>query len=288
MTRTAEATGLGPTALVAVEQHFPPGQRILVDELAGQMLPFGGRALLAATALPWARDGLVRLVDKTFPGLWAGVICRKRHIDEALSTADDQFGAMLNLGAGWDTRAYRLPALAHIPVWEFDQRRTIAAKQARLRELFGRTRAHVTQAAFDFDEEGLGPALAALGYDAKVRTVFVMEALTQYLTIAAVTRLLQVMSNAVPGSRAIFTYIREDFIEGRDLAGQARLYDRYVRAGVWRFGLAPDRVGDWLRAYGWRLVEDVSYEELGRSYLAPTGRTLATMTVERLVQAEKQ
>jgi hypothetical protein len=43
MTRTAEATGLGPTALVAVEQHFPPGQRILVDELAGQMLPFGGR-----------------------------------------------------------------------------------------------------------------------------------------------------------------------------------------------------------------------------------------------------
>jgi O-methyltransferase involved in polyketide biosynthesis len=118
MTRTAEATGLGPTALVAVEQHFPPGQRILVDELAGQMLPFGGRALLAVTALPWARDGLVRLVDKTFPGLWAGVICRKRHIDEALSTADNRFGAMLNLGAGWDTRAYWLQALAHIPVWE--------------------------------------------------------------------------------------------------------------------------------------------------------------------------
>jgi hypothetical protein len=35
-------------------------------------------------------------------------------------------------------------------------------------------------------------------------------------------------------------------------------------------------------------VEDVGYEELGRSYVAPTGRTLAAMTVERLVQAEKQ
>jgi O-methyltransferase involved in polyketide biosynthesis len=66
----------------------------------------GGRGLLAATALPWARDGLVRLVDKAFPGLWAGVMCRKRRIDEALSMADGRFGAVLNLGARWDTRAY--------------------------------------------------------------------------------------------------------------------------------------------------------------------------------------
>jgi hypothetical protein len=51
MTRTAEATGLGPTALVAVEQHFPPGQRILVDELAGQMLPFGGRGAVSGDRL---------------------------------------------------------------------------------------------------------------------------------------------------------------------------------------------------------------------------------------------
>jgi methyltransferase (TIGR00027 family) len=288
MRRAAEATGPGPMVLVAVEQRFPPSRRILVDELAGRILPFGGRALFAATASPWARDGLVRLVDKVFPGLWAGVMCRKRRIDEALSMADGRFGALLNLGAGWDTRAYRLPALAHITVWEVDQYRTIAAKQARLHELFGRTPAHVTLAAFDLDQDGLGSALAALGYDTNVRTVFLMEALTQYLTVAAVTRLFQFMSNAAPGSRAIFTYVREDFIDGRDLAGQTRLDDRYVRAGVWRFALAPGRVGDWLRAYGWRLVEDVGYEELGRSYVAPTGRALAAMTVERLVQAEKQ
>jgi O-methyltransferase involved in polyketide biosynthesis len=74
-------------------------------------------------------------------------MCRKRRIDEALSIVDGRFGALLNLGAGWDTRAYRLPALAHIPVWEVDQHRTIAAKQARLQKLFGRTPAHVTCAS---------------------------------------------------------------------------------------------------------------------------------------------
>ncbi len=250
MTRPAEATGPGPMALVAVEQRFPLRERILVDDLAARMLPFGGRALLAATALPGARDGIVRLVDKAFPGLWAGVMCRKRHIDEALSGADIRFGALLNLGAGWDTRAYRLPALADVPVWEVDQPRTIAAKRASLRKLFGRVPAHVTQAAFDLDEEGLGPALAARGYDDRVRTVFVMEALTQYLSAAAVARLLQFMAEAAPGNRAIFTYVRDDFIAGRDLAGQQRLHDRYVRSG-----LAPNRVGEWLRAYGWRLIE---------------------------------
>jgi hypothetical protein len=88
------------------------------------MLPFGGRTRLTATALPWARDGLVRLVDNAFPGLWAGVMCRKPRIDEALSMADGRFGAALNLGAGWDTRVYRLPALARLPVWEVDQHRT--------------------------------------------------------------------------------------------------------------------------------------------------------------------
>jgi len=35
MTRTAEATGPGPIALVAEQQPIPPTKRILGDELAG-------------------------------------------------------------------------------------------------------------------------------------------------------------------------------------------------------------------------------------------------------------
>jgi methyltransferase (TIGR00027 family) len=221
--RAAESTGPAPMALVAIEQRFPPERRILVDALAGRILPFGARAIVAATALPSARDGLVRLVDNAFPGLWAGVMCRKRCIDEALSMTNGRFEAMLNLGAGWDTRAYRLPALAHIPVWEIDLPRTIAAKQARLRKLLGGTPRHVTLAAFDLEKDSPGPALVARGYDPSVRTVFILEALTQYLTRAAIARLCQFLSNAAPGSRAIFTYVREDFIEGRDLAGQTRM-----------------------------------------------------------------
>jgi len=36
-----------------------------------------------------------------------------------------------------------------------------------------------------------------------------------------------------------------------------------------------------------RLVEDLGCDELARRYAAPTGRTLATMAIERVVHADK-
>lgn len=82
MTRAAEWTGPGPMALVAIEQPIAPERCILVDELAGRMLPFGGRVFLAATDLPAARDRLVRLVDNAFPGLWAGGMVAQNTVEE--------------------------------------------------------------------------------------------------------------------------------------------------------------------------------------------------------------
>jgi hypothetical protein len=36
-----------------------------------------------------------------------------------------------------------------------------------------------------------------------------------------------------------------------------------------------------------RLVEDLGCDDLARRYVAPTGRTLATMAIERVVHADK-
>ena len=41
------------------------------------MLPFGGRALCAGQRRCPARHGVMRLADKAFSGLWAGLICRE-------------------------------------------------------------------------------------------------------------------------------------------------------------------------------------------------------------------
>jgi methyltransferase (TIGR00027 family) len=106
---------------------------------------------------------MVRGTERAFPGLWSGIMCRKRYIDEALIALSREIDAVVNLGAGFDTRAYRLPPLAKVPVWEVDQPANIKSKQDRLRQWFGRPPEHITFVSIDFDQEALGPALASRG-----------------------------------------------------------------------------------------------------------------------------
>src|SRR5512136_1800548 len=109
---------MGPTATVAVEQYFPRNQRIIEDGLAYRILPFGVRAFVWIAHFDRVRSWAVRAIDKRAPGIWGGVMCRKRYIDEKITEASSQIDAAVNLGAGFDTRAYRLPAFAKVPVWE--------------------------------------------------------------------------------------------------------------------------------------------------------------------------
>ena len=48
------------------------------------------------------------------------MLCRMRYIDEKLQAADSRIDAAVILGAGFDTRAYRLPVLAATLVYEID------------------------------------------------------------------------------------------------------------------------------------------------------------------------
>lgn len=288
MARTAAKTGAGPTATVAIEQHFPEAQRILSDPLAPAILPFGIRAFVALTKLAWLRDWMVRASEKAVPGIWGGMMCRKRYIDETLTEVAGQIEAVVNLGAGFDTRAYRLPALAEMPVWEVDQPENIAPKRARLLKLFGSVPKHVKLVAIDFDREELGVALARQGYTPDKRTFFIWEGVTQYLSEAGVRATFDLLAKAAPGSWLAFTYVRKDFLDGEHMYGQQRLYEKYVaRDKIWLFGLDPDGVADFLKPYGWRVVEQLGYEDLAERYVKPTGRVLASTPIERMVYAEK-
>src|ERR671916_158966 len=186
MTRAAAMTGSGPTAMVAIEKYFPGDRRIVDDNLAHRFLPSGMRAYVRLMRLDPARDWMVRATEKSLPGIWAGMMCRKRYIDEKLIESVGHVDAVVNLGAGFDTRAYRLPALAAVPVWEVDQPENVEPKRARLRKLLGAVPPHVALVPIDFDHEHPGAVLAGHGYPAKGRTFFVWEAVTQYLTEAGI------------------------------------------------------------------------------------------------------
>jgi methyltransferase (TIGR00027 family) len=287
MGKAAAKTGVMPTLLVAVEQSFPPSERLINDDLAVRMLPLGARAFVRLLRLRQLRDWLIALSEKNDPGIWHGLLCRKRYIDERVAASRRQIDAMVSLGAGSDTRAFRIAELSGLPMWEIDQRENIEAKQQRLREALGGIPENLKLVAVDFDRDDLGSILASRAYSAGMRTFFIWEGVTQYLTEEGVRATLNWLAGAAPGSRLAFTYVRGSFLSGKALYGWESGYTRFVASKVWMFGMEPEDCPALLRSYGWRVVEDLGYDELAARYTGSTGRRLSSTPVERMVYAEK-
>ena len=187
-----------------------------------------------------------------------------------------------------DTRAYRITRQRRIPVFEVDLPVNIARKAETVRRVLGALPLSVRLVAVDFETDDLLNAMAEHGYRTDYRTFFIWEGVTQYLTEAAVRRTLEGLRAAAPGSRLVFTYVRRDFIEGTNRYKTRTLY-RNVREHrqLWRFGLEPDEVAEFIADYGWRLVEQAGPDELVQRYVEPTGRKLTASQLEWSVFAEK-
>ena len=289
-TSGAAQTGSGPTFIVALEQYEPPAQRIIHDNLAAKVLPGGERFFLKLLQVPLFRKWMINLTEKQIEGASSAFLCRKRYIDETISTSAENgaVAAIVNLGAALDTRVYRLPALANIPAWEVDLPVNIEAKQNGLHNALGTIPSHVTLVPINFITQDLGTVLNEYGYAGDAKTFFIWEAVSQYLTETAVNQTFNFLAQAPTGSQLTFTYVLKDFIEGKNRYGLDKFYERMVvKDKTWHFGLDPANVADFLGEYGWRLIEDLSYEALNHRYAKSIGRDLPSMKVERMVWAEK-
>ncbi|MBN2005670.1 MAG: SAM-dependent methyltransferase [Anaerolineae bacterium] len=289
MANQAAQTAYGPMVVVALEQHLPKEQRLVQDNLVIQFMPPTFRLILNAARWSPLYKWLFNFYEKQARGIWGGVLCRKRYIDDRLLKAvADGVQAGVILGAGLDTRAYRLPALAALPVFEVDLPENSAYKKAQLQKVFGMVPDHVTLTPLDFDTQDLGSALESQGYRPDHRSFFIWEAVTQYLTETGVRRTLDYLSQAKPGSRLVFTYVCKDFIDGTARYGLDKLYEIYrVKRPIWHFGLDPARVAAFLEPYGWKEVEQLGGQEYIARYLNPAGRPMPVMEIERVVYAEK-
>jgi methyltransferase (TIGR00027 family) len=274
--------------LAAIEQHEPSGQRLVDDDLAALFLPARARWLVAATRPAPLRRLLTAGMQRSRPGLWASLVCRKRFVADKLDDALGDIDAVVILGAGLDTLAYRLTRRTRIPTFEADLPVNIARKAATVRRVLGTLPLSVRLVALNLENDDLLTALAEHGYQTDWRTFFICEGVTQYLTEETARRTLAGLRAAAPGSRLVFTYVRSDFIDGANQYGARSLYRRVRhKRRVWRFGLDPDQVAGLLAEYGWRLIEQAGPEQLEKRYLEPAGRKLTASQIEWSAYAEK-
>lgn len=283
--RTAEHVALF-RAIETARRH----DRVIDDPYATAFLRGRYGPLARLARVPAVGRGLERYLDRRFPGgPRASAVVRTRLIDELVDGAlADGATQVILLGAGYDSRAYRLPGMRSARVFEVDHPATQATKRrvVEARVEAGR-RGHVRFVAVDLIGDDLGAALKRAGFDDGERTVVVWEGVTNYLTDEAVDTTVRGLAGIVPsGSRIVFTYVDRAALDGTgDFQG---VWQEVVRrhGEPWTFGLNPDAVPGYLRERGMDLTLDQSTREAADRYLAPLGRHEPTAAFYRIAQAE--
>lgn len=285
ISRTAEAAALGR----AIESLRRGADRLFHDPLARGFLRRRSRAAVALMRLPGIARLALSIRERHLPGVIGNLLCRTRFIDDALrESLREGAGQVVILGAGFDSRAYRIPRIEQARVFEVDRPAMIELKRARLNRMFDALPAHVKFVAVDFDDHRLGEALRAAGFQPDQRTFYLWEGVTQYLAQEAIEGVLGFVARTAPGSRIAFTYINRAVVDGsRRQEADRRAIGLAERLGEpWISGFDPAEVGEYLSRGGLAMIAHVEASDYRDRYLRPTGRSLAVYEEERVVVAE--
>lgn len=248
----------------ALESVRPADSRLFNDPFAPIFLHEGRRWLYKIARFKLGRQLVEQLLDQMAPGARAAGIARTKWIDDAATAALETATQLVLLGAGFDTRAYRLASAARANVFELDHPETSFAKQAALKTANASIPERVRFAGIDFNRQSLGEVLTQAGFDGTRPACFIWEGVTNYLTADAVGNALRQIRQAAPDSTLLFTYINRGVLESPErFFGAAKLMARLQTYGEpWTFGLQPEEIEAYLAARGFRLTTDLSVSEV--------------------------
>ena len=262
--RTAQQNAL----FRALEAARPAAERVSDDTLAKHFLPLEFRVLVEAARVPPVRRAVEAFIDRRWPGPRAGQLVRTSFIDERVEKAASQVGQVLVLGAGFDTRAFRLGSLASLPVFEVDHPSTQAIKERAIARLKHR-RANITFVGVDFVRDDLSERLERSGFVRRLTTLVLWEGVTNYLTADAVRETFtSIAALTGSGSPVLFTYIDRALLDGTRTFEGAAESSRAVRnvGEPYTFGLDPAVVRTYLSPLGFELISDDPVSELAPRY----------------------
>jgi methyltransferase (TIGR00027 family) len=253
----------GVAVFRALEALKPEAERICNDPYA--------RALITGGFLFHLTKWMVGsgLYDRLAPGAIAFVCGRERYIDDTLKAClSEGFDQIVILGAGFDTRAYRIPGIERTRVFEIDQAATQEVKLERLKKIIDPLPAYVTFVPVDFNTQQLGEQLHSGGYNEKGKTLFIWQGVTYFLTAEGVDSTLAFIANhSGPDSAVIFDYLFTETInDTRNGYGKALKQAARVSGEAYLFGIDKGQIGPFLTGRGFRDVLDMPLEDIKTKY----------------------
>ena len=225
---------------------------------------------------PWAEalagaDGhdIAKRLDSRFPPMETWLALRVAYLDRLVGLAVDRLSIrqVVILGAGYDTRAARLPR-AGVTFFEVDHPATQTAKRERLASLAGYPVENARYVSCNFEREDPIERLGANGFEANEPALVIWEGVVPYLTEGAVRATASRLASGLdPRSLVAFDFVGKRFADGAKLNEK----DQQTRAYVGELG-EPIRYGSddilpLLYECGFRWVRSLDFNELALEML---------------------
>jgi methyltransferase (TIGR00027 family) len=282
--QTVSRTALGAAICRLIEQYQPEKTRLFYDPVAKELVGGSVRILMKFASM---RNFTMKQTDAVAKGIYGVQICRTRYIDDVVQAAISQgIKQLVILGAGYDTRPYRLPEMESVKVFEVDLPAVQDDKKKKLQKYLGRLPEHVTFIPIDFDTQTLETVFTGTAFDPSMPAIFIWEGVTQYISEEAVRQTLAFVGKSAPGSIIVFTYVLKSIIERHsDIPGANHMMDVVARQSPWVFGLEPSGIQDFLKPYGLTVIAEVGNSDYQEKYLKPVERNLVVFEGERIIHA---
>jgi methyltransferase (TIGR00027 family) len=225
---------------------------------------------------PWAESlagpeghDIAKRYDLRFAPMELWLALRVAYFDRLVAGAVDRLGArqVVILGAGYDTRAARLPR-AGVRYFEVDHPATQAAKRERLARLDGYPVDAATYVTCDFEAQDPIDQLVAAGFRTDDTALVLWEGVVAYLTEAAVRATATRLAGGLdPRSLLAFDLIGKNFAVGQRMTSaehDARAYVGELGEPI-RYG--TDDILPLLSDSGFRWVRVLDFNELALELL---------------------
>lgn len=278
-------TAYGAAYARLLEQYEPKETRLFEDSFVKSFFSSLTGFLMRFDAL---RRSFAFMYGMASIGILGLQVCRTKYIDGILREAiQNGMQQLVILGAGFDTRPYRMAGSDEMKIFEVDLPDIQGKKKNIMKKCLGALPDNIIYAAIDFNVQTLENVLTDQGLDLSKPVLFIWEGVTQYITGEAVDNTMKFISKASPESEIVFTYILKSVIDGTSNIAGAESLTNLLEMGnaSWSFGLEPRDVSDFLKQYGLELIEDIGVDYYQKNYLEPIGRNLDVSPIERLVHA---
>ncbi len=208
------------------------------------------------------------LIEKILmPGITLHYALRKRFIEDATRQAITQgVTQVVNLGAGFDTLAWRLHA--EHPQINFIELDHPATNEQKAKAFFSQSPKNFHLLAVDFSQTNARQALEAFpAFDADRPTLFICEGVLMYLNQSDVIDLFEgIRQLSGTGTRFVFTCVGPLENENNNTGRLLKLYLKFKNEPL-NWSLTEDKLPNFLQDQRYELKDMAASDELRSRYL---------------------